>query len=198
MDSMSQSQQRTLNLLGLNLYVDVHFVDDTGSSSLELRRLWDNGWILLARTDVLGTELLGCADPAKRQALEDLSSPYSEAMGPLVLGHSRLDHAVLGSEVDKDRLDSVYSILFPGVPDRSLATPNHLRDAMHVATAIRCGGHAFITSERRLLNKDATISTAFSGFRIWRPADALAEATSRVAARRGLHELEPHRGPLPT
>jgi hypothetical protein len=189
--------QRALSLTALLLYVDVHFIDSELPSVLRLRQLWDEGWLALARADVLDTELAECADPIKRQMLQDLSMAYPASLGPAVLGHSRLDSSVIASGEDRRRIDLVYSLLFPGVHDRALASGNHQRDAMHVATAIRYGGYAFVTMERRLLNKDAVIRQAFAGFRIWHPNDALKEAMDRIRGLRALHSLEPWRGQLP-
>jgi len=175
---------RHLNVVSLTLYVDNHFIDSTLSAAVELRRLWDDGWIVLLRTDAVGTELATCQGPEKRQMLEDLSAAYPESLGPFATDQSRFDASVVGSDDDEARLDKVFRILFPGVPGRSTANPNHVKDAMHVATAKRYGGDAFVTTEKRLLNKDAAIREAFNGFRIWHPDDALVEAMTRVRRRR--------------
>jgi hypothetical protein len=194
---MTISPDRHRNIVALKLFVDTHFIDSQLTEVAQLCRLWDAGWIALARTDVTDTELARCRDPAKRQLLEALSAEYAESLGALVWDQSRWDASVWGSKGDEDRLQKVFEILFPGVPDRAAAKGNHVRDAMHVATAVRYGGYAFVTTERRLLNKDAAIRASFDGFRVWHPKDALAEAMERVRSRRALHVLEPERGPLP-
>jgi hypothetical protein len=61
----------------------------------------------------VGTELAGDTDESRRAALEASAMPLIEVMGPLVLGHSRLDRAVLGSEQDAALLDRVIGVLFP-------------------------------------------------------------------------------------
>lgn len=188
---MNTPQRRHLNRCGLTLYLDVHVIDSALPSAQELERLCEEGWLALARADVLDTELAECTDPAKRQALEDLSRPYPESLGPWVLGHSRLGHTTLGSQEDKDRLHRVYAMLFPGVVDPTAASANHLRDAMHIATAVRSGGDAFVTTEKRLLNKDAAAREAFTGFRLWHPDDALVEVMARIRTLHAPHAREP-------
>lgn len=115
----------------------------------------------------------------------------------MVWGQSRWDSSVWGSEEDRDRLDDVFAILFPNA-DRATARNNHIRDAMHVSTAIRYGGFGFITRERRLLNKAAPIAERFHGFCMSSPEDTLAEAAARIRGMRELHRREPHRSTLPT
>jgi len=114
-----------------------------------------------------------------------------------VLGHSWLGSSVLGDAEDEHRLKQVFSILFPGVQWEK-ARDNHIHDAMHVATAIRYGGHGFVTREKTLLNKHEAIAAAFQNFRIWLPEQALQEAMSRIASIRELHRREPERGELPS
>ncbi|MFF2520225.1 hypothetical protein [Streptomyces sp. NPDC058086] len=136
--------------------------------------------------------------PAEKWAqLTEASAGYPEALGPMVWGQSRWDSSVWGTEEDHARLRDVFAILFPNV-DRATARDNHIRDAMHVSTAIRYGGFGFVTRERRLLNKADRIAERFHGFRMWPPEDALTEATARIRGIRELHRLEPHRGTLPT
>jgi hypothetical protein len=134
---------------------------------LALHRL---GYIRLARSDVLGTELLR-APPLIADQIQAEARPLSEYLGPLVLDHSRLDHAVLGSSGDSLLLDEVLDLLFPG---KTLATASFriVRDAMHVAWSIRFAFDALITEDRRLLKRDAAFRERF-GFMIVSPAAAL-------------------------
>lgn len=44
---------------------------------------------------------------------------------------------------------------------------------------------------------EAAIAARFSGFRMWSPEDALAEAAARIRGLRELHRREPNRGGLP-
>ena len=50
----------------------------------------------------------------KRRMLLDESAQHPESLGPLIIGHSRIDHSVIASDEDDERLDRVYKILFPG------------------------------------------------------------------------------------
>ncbi|MFI6280471.1 hypothetical protein [Streptomyces sp. NPDC050988] len=183
------------NLTSLVFFIDTHILDAPDAASVLLRKLHEANWISLRRTDAMDTEL-AAAPEEKWAALTEASASYAESFGPMVLDHSRLDHCVLGSDEDVARDEVVFSTLFPGA-DRSTCRKNHIRDAMHVATAIRYGGRAFITHERKLLNKSDQIAGLFQGFRIWSPAQALAEAGGAVARARELHRREPARGSLP-
>jgi hypothetical protein len=175
-----------LERLGLRFYVDTNFVDDPAPAAQSLRERHRHGWINLVRTDTVDTELETAQDPAKRDKLLDASSEYVESLGPVVLDNSRLDHAVLGSDDDEDRLDRVFRILFPDSMRSETSTGRarrKVRDAMHVTTAIRYAGTAFITrDETDLLPKAKAIADAFDGFRIMSPEDAL-ELTERMRAR---------------
>jgi hypothetical protein len=174
------------NRLGVILYFDVNFVDCETRAARDLRRYHATGWITLLRCDTLDTELGDTKDGEKRQELLAASAPYIEALGPAVFGSSRLDHTVFGSDEDDARLDRVYSILFPGSDRRDDSTNRarrKVRDAMHLATAIRYGGNGFITlDERDLLRKSHEIAKAFNGFQVVSPEPALA-FVERVKAR---------------
>lgn len=144
------------------------------SRSPERAELWDlfnRGRILLARTDVMGTELAGDTDEDRRARLEASAMPLVEVMGPLVLGHSRWNHAVWASEQDAALLDQVIGVLFPG---RGRSDLNHhdLRDAMHIATAKR-HGYDFFTGERRLFRRGAEM-LAVVGIQLLSYQDAVA------------------------
>lgn len=183
------------NLTGLTFFIDTHIIDAMDEATLCLKHLGDEGWIDLQRTDAMDTELAD-APEEKWERLTEASAGYPEALGPMVWGQSRWDSSVFGSEEDRIRLDDAFAILFPNA-DRATARDNHIRDAMHVSTAIRYGGYGFITRERRLLNKAPAIATRFPGFRMWSPEAALAEAAARIRGLRELHRREPNRGDLP-
>ena len=128
----------------------------------------------------MDTELAGASDE-KRAELLRASAALVESMGPIVLDHSRLDHGVLGNEDDADRLSLVFKALFPGT-DREMARRQHHRDAMHIATAIRYGAHAFVTNETRLLKKSERIRARFNDFMVIGPTEACRIAERKVAA----------------
>ncbi|WP_042379956.1 hypothetical protein [Streptacidiphilus melanogenes] len=184
------------NITALHLYVDTHIIDATDDAATELRRLGEEGWVSLSVTDAMDTELAD-APPEKWAALTGLSAQYPESYGPAIVGHSRLDSSVVASEEDKERFDRVFAILFPGTAGPAAVRDNHVRDAMHVSTAVRYGGNAFITREKKLRNKNAVIAEQFGGFHIWSPEDALAEAAARIRGVRELRRREPSRETLP-
>lgn len=180
--------------LGLLFYFDNNIVGDRTTATEELRALDRDGWIDLARSDTVDTELSDTKDPARRDELLNESSAYFESLGPLVLDHSRLGFAVLGNDDDEDRLDRVYRILFPDSDRHHAGTGRarrKIRDAMHVATAIRYGGNVFVTrDERDLVSKSHAIAAAFDGFKIMTPETALAFAR-RMKARYDCRHTHP-------
>jgi hypothetical protein len=181
-------------VLGLLLYVDNNFIGDPSEAAESLRTFNREGWINLGRTDTVDTELADVKDPVKRAELLEESGTYVESFGPAVFDHSRLDHAVFAGEEDTDRIDAVYAILFPGSDRRDSSTGRarrKLRDAMHIATAIRYGGTLFVTRDLEdLVSKSDAIAAAFNGFRIMTPERALA-FVQRVKARHDHRQEHP-------
>jgi hypothetical protein len=172
----------SLERLGVRFYFDTNFVDDESAAAKRLRELHREGWIGLLRTDTVDTELETASDADKRASLLAASSRYIESLGPVVLDHSRLNFSVLGSDVDEERLDRIYRILFPD-SDRSDTSTGRsrrkVRDAMHLATALRYGAGAsggFITRDEDILAKAGVLATAFNDFRVYTPERALAFA----------------------
>ena len=168
----------------LEFAIDTNTVDDVSPEMACLRKRNTEGWINLTRTDTLDTELARAQDD-KRDMLLEQSRSYVEHFGPLVLDHSRLDSCVLGTDEDEARCERVFGILFPGA-NRQTARRNHVRDAMHIATAIRYARSGFVTNDRDLLKRDEAMRAAFDNFRILSPADALALTQRQVAKRQDL------------
>ncbi|MFB6821500.1 hypothetical protein ACFCXA_07905 [Streptomyces virginiae] len=139
---------------------------------------------------------LAAAPPEKWTGLTGASALYAESFGPAVLDHSRLDHAVLASDEDVCRDALVFETLFPGA-DRATCRKNHIGDAMHVGTAIRYGGRAFVTNEKKLLNKSARMGELFPGFSVWSPTQAVTEAKGAIAGVREIYQRRPELGVLP-
>jgi hypothetical protein len=138
--------------LGQRWAVDTNFFPT--SRSPERAELWEfhrRGEIWLARTDVLGTELLN-THPGATTLKQGEVAELSEYLGPWVLDHSRLDSAVLGTPGDQALLDDVVGVIVAG---RTWATarPHDVRDAMHIAWATRYGFDGFITSDKDLLRR---------------------------------------------
>ncbi|MFF2566690.1 hypothetical protein [Streptomyces sp. NPDC058084] len=118
-----------------------------------------------------------------------------EALGPFVYGQSRFDASVFASPDDEPRIRDAFAIFFAN-KDWETADNNSRRDAMHVATAARYGGQAFVTAEKQLFVRNQQIKAAL-GIYIWSPTQAVNEVLNAIRALRRLHELEPRRGPLP-
>ncbi|WP_405011677.1 hypothetical protein [Kitasatospora sp. NBC_01539] len=196
---MSPAPLRGRNLIALYMFIDTNTligaVHRDDADTRELFRLWEEGWIGLARTDTMNTERLEGQDEATQAEREEEAADFPEAFGPFVFDNSRLDASVFASEEDGQRIQDAFAILFPSASWETVRK-NSRRDAMHVATAARYGGHAFVTNEKDLLKKDEQIAAAL-GIRIWSPKDALARALAGITALRTLHQLEPARGSLP-
>jgi hypothetical protein len=180
--------KRELCLTNLTYYFDVHILDEQSDSMSTLRRAREEGWIRLQKTDTLDTELLKAA-PNQRADLARLSAGYAEAHGPLVFNHSRFNTAVFASDEDEIRLQTVLAITKPGVGDRRAVRPNDMRDAMHVSTAIGYAGSGFITRDKNLLRRSAELSSAFNGFIVCAPEDAVRKVQSEIRLCRRRREV---------
>jgi hypothetical protein len=181
--SAESNDERREDRTGLVFAIDNHIVDGETSAELELKRLNKDGWIELVLTDVTRTEWLA-AKPERRQELEELAIGYVEYWGPMVVGQPRLGGTVLGSSEDQERLEAVFSALFPDADFRTGRT-QHVRDAMNVATAIRYGLNGFITRDgigekRGVLDRADAIKAAFNDFSIYSPEQAVAVAERMI------------------
>jgi hypothetical protein len=174
--------------LAMRFIIDTHLIDDSSREMAELRELRRGGWIELFVSDVPATELRD-APIGRRDKLLEYAGDYSEYLGPLVVGHSRLDHSVLASKHDEERLHQVFSCLFPG-RDWFSARRQDVRDAMNVATAIRNGMTGFITRDKQLLKAGPRIRQEFNDFPILDPSGALAFAL-RLRRRREIRTTHP-------
>lgn len=169
-----------LNLAALTFYIDVHIIDDKSAAVAELTRARSEGWIRIQKTDTLDTELMGKQDAVVREELLCQSRPFAESVGPLVLSHSRNGHVQLANPNDARRIGELFKILFPG-SSRERPNLQSLRDTMHIATAIKYCGDAFITREKRLLNKSDRVFEAHQ-LRILTPEEAMAVARLRIGS----------------
>jgi len=169
---------------GLSFMLDTNAIgnpDPTTAALLdELHSLHLDGSINLFRSDTVDTELADAPDD-RRARLRGLASAYAQYAGPRVRGHSTHGYTVRGSEQDAERIDLVFGILYPNA-DRQ-TSGNHVRDAMHVSTAIRYGTTGLVTSDKRVLRKAVAIQQAFDGFKLLDPAAAL--KLSRRFVRKG-------------
>lgn len=172
--------------LGIRWAVDTNFFPTSRSAArAELWELRRAGYVKLERTDVLGTEILQ-ASLDRRARLEGEVVQLGEYLGPFILGHSRVGSCVLGSAADASLLQEVLAVLYPRM-SAATAAERDLRDAMHVAWAIRYGLDGLITEDRKLLRQNAKIRERF-GFSILSPEQALVVAKrlkKRVEIRSG-------------
>jgi hypothetical protein len=178
-----------LSLSQLTFYADVNFLTDSSPAAELLRRARREGWVRLQVTDTVGVELpaTGGGVPAARTAsgltpdeLHALAREYTESYGPLVLGHSRLGSSVLGSKDDADRIAEVFAILKPKA-EWSKTRNNHVRDALHLATAIRYAGDGFITRDQNVRKRADHIAGRFRDFAVLTPEDAYIRVASAAA-----------------
>lgn len=130
--------------------------------------------------DVLDTELARSRDPEQLAQRLARSSSFVEFFGPMVLGHSRLGHSVVGSQEDEKLLEQVLRALWPQA-QMDTADRHQIGDAMHVAWSIRNRTNGFVTSDRRVLGRRSSIEQlAHDGFRVYSPAEALARAQREI------------------
>lgn len=99
---------------------------------MALRSVDEEAWIDLSRTDTMDTELAAAPDEIRKGLLES-SAEYVEVLGPLVFNHSRLDHAVLGNDDDRDLLERVFGTVHSDVQAPS-AIPELISSFMKAIT----------------------------------------------------------------
>ena len=152
---------------------------------VELLRLRRDGRVEIAKTDTVDTERIdGVSDATATERILETAG-IIEVHGPAVFGHSRLDHAVFASDEDAIRIDRVLAVLFPDsdryATDRT--SMHNLRDAMHIATAVRYGYAVFVTTETRILKKADAIRRDW-GVEILRPSDSVRWVERRIELER--------------
>lgn len=161
----------------LRFGIDTNFIGDASDAARRLRALEHEGWIALEQSDTVVSELERTEPGLRKILLREAASTGNVYFGPMVLGHSRLDSSVLASPDDDERIDAVFRVLFPDSERRG----RKMRDAMHVAAAMRYGMDGFVTRDKRdLLRKAPVIRAAFNDFPIMSPKAALAFAERMV------------------
>lgn len=161
----------------ISVYIDTNCINARQNSSAlnELEKLYEEGLILIEKTDTLDTELArGTGYPQGQKK----SMNYIESYGPVVLGYSRIGSSILGSDEDDKRFSKILEILW-GKKIRSMYTSSEIGDAMHIATAARYGGTYFITNENRLLIKSQEIKNELN-IEICRPEDCIERIKKRI------------------
>jgi len=156
----------------------------------ELLRLRREARVEIAKTDTVDTERIGGVSGATATDRILETAGIIELHGPAVFGNSRWGAAVFASEEDKDRLDSVFALLFPDT-DRnaidSTSKKHRLRDAMHIATSIRYGYDVFVTTDTGLLNRAEAMRREW-GIEILRPSEAVRWVEDRIKRERARTE----------
>lgn len=140
-------------------FVDTNVIGSPQQSVDFLMRCRREGWIRLERTDVIETEYENL--PAELDFKRELAAELAEVLTPFVIGHSRLESAVLGSEEDRSRFLTAFRILHPGA-DISTTRKNNIRDAMTVSGSARYGGEYLVTNDGRVLAKSDALYRALS------------------------------------
>jgi hypothetical protein len=151
----------------------------------ELLRLRREGRVEIAKTDTVDTERTDGVPDAKATDRLLETAGIIELHGPVVVGHSRWDHAVFASDEDSDRIDGVFAVLFPDSDRNAMdrTSIHKLRDAMHIATAIRYGYDVFVTAETRLLKKADAIRREW-GIEILCPSNSVRWVEHRIELER--------------
>lgn len=161
-------------MLDTNAWIDL--AEDRDPYVSRLFRFKDEGFVDLHKCDVVDTERTeGVSDELATARILETAGTI-EVLGPAVSNHGRLFHSVYASEDDERRLDRVFGLLFPnrGRDGSSVTEVHSLRDAMQVATAIRYGYEAFVTSDPEVLRGATRIHEQRDWhLRILRPADAV-------------------------
>jgi hypothetical protein len=151
----------------------------------ELLRLRREGRVEIAKTDTVDTERTdGVSDATATDRILETAG-IIEVHGPAVVGHSRWDHAVIAGDEDGDRIDGIFAALFPNGDRHGMdrTSMHNLRDAMHIATAVRYGYNVFVTTETRLLKKADAIQRQW-GIETLRPSDAVRWVEHRIERER--------------
>lgn len=161
----------------ISIFIDTNCINARGNDVAinELEKLYREDKILIEKADTLDTELTHGFGYPKGQ---EKSLDYVESYGPAVIGHSRIGFSMIGDEGDDERLGSILKILW-GTRNRSDYSTNEIRDAMHIATAVRYGGTYFITKEKNILKKNYEIKKEF-GINVCDPEHCLEEVKKRL------------------
>jgi hypothetical protein len=169
------------NRLGLTFAIDNNIIGNKSDAIQALHLYRGDGWIDIVRADTTETELADAPDD-KRYDLLSEAQEMGEDYGVMRLDHSRLGSSVLGSTEDDERFDRLFTVLKPGV-DRATARRQHLRDVMHVDTAIRYDRDGFITRDEGLLKKSEAAWVEF-GIRILTPEQGVEVVEEAIEAPR--------------
>lgn len=135
----------------------------------QLERLHRDGQLELVKSDVLDTELQRSRYESVAQAK---SAALGEDTGTLVIGHSRIGHARVGTDGDAVLYDDIATTLF-GHPVRRLHK-RQVRDVMMIATHMKHRRDSLVTLDNDLLGKRTELQENF-GVRVLSPDQCLAQ-----------------------
>jgi hypothetical protein len=149
--------------------------DNPEQASIErLLQLRKEARVDIAKTDTVDTERIDGVPDATATVRILETAGIIELHGPAVIGHSRWDHSVYASDEDDTRIGLILATLFPDsdrhATDRT--SMHNLRDAMHIATAVRYGYPVFVTTENRLVKKADAMRTGW-GIEVMLPSQSV-------------------------
>lgn len=131
---------------------------------------------MLGKAGMMDVERIENALPEDALQRLDETAEVLEAFGPMIVGHARLDHSVMGGEYDDRGIDRVLSVVHPGSDRYGTSTTaiHNLRDAIHVWTAIRNGWTAFVSEDPAVINANVRmIQQSDWSLRLLSPAQAV-------------------------
>lgn len=158
------------------IFIDTNCLNENNDDPAlnELEELEAKGTILIEKADVMDTELL--QKPYHKGLAKSLK--YTESFGPLVLGHSRLGHAVFGSDDDAVRFVHILHALFgKRIPQQY--RKQQIRDAMHLVTAAKYGANFFVTRDKKIIKRAEIIKSISGGVLPAVPEDCLSYIKKR-------------------
>lgn len=134
----------------------------------ELKRLYKAESILLEKTDVMDTEFQeGKGYPL---GLKE-SSHLIEMCGFGVVGHSRLNHCIVGNEKEEKIFKFLLQLVW-GTENPRQPSKQEVRDVMHIHTSIYYGATHFVTEDNELISKSNKIFEKF-GLKVMTPLECL-------------------------
>jgi len=169
------------------------FIADEQASLDQLLRLRREAIVELVMTGTAWVERGGLNPDEQAWARRLETAGMIMLHDPYVEGHSAPETSVQPSPDDEARFSTVLRIVHPRALRRDTPGDNDLRDAMHIATAIRYGSEGLVTTDSDVLRAKAGIATCFAGFQLMLPSEAVAWVEQRRAAsvrtQRALEEL---------
>jgi len=136
----------------------------------ELEGLHKQGRLQIVKTDVVDTELL----KSRKKGLKQKSAAYDEDLGVVVIGHSRVNHALIADNESEDILRELMNIVFPDFENYGEgAKDGAIRDAMHLMTHHRYKRDFFVTRDEHHIIKKATQLEGRYGIIVLTPIDCL-------------------------